>query len=390
MAEAFRPNVYAKCDPTEVETSYVAGIIDGEGTISFKRQEGRNRNFYLTPILSVSNTDLPMVERLVEITGNGAIRLLKRLEKKHKTAYLWELSTSQIQRVLPCIEPFLVTKRERAQLVLEYFELQEKGRIEGSRGLSPGDLPRVQAIYDRMRELTHRGVDALPEVKLTISEPKKRDTTCQVEGCAQRQYRGELYCFTHWLEKREPVWDICQNCGGEMNVIKTGKQYCSPKCQAQAYRKNVTLPKLAAERACKKECPGCGEKFETREKGSMFCSKACDSRMQRAQTRAERLNLPIPQTYAEAVRMADVVRHQSCLLCGKHFETNNAKRVYCSQNCVLKASQRKRRAAEAAQRPIRECPECGTLVDRTGYKAKRFCSILCQQRNAKKRREKLA
>jgi hypothetical protein len=55
---------------SDVEAAYVAGIIDGEGTITLTRtHRGENRR----PVVSISSTELPLLSYVQSVVGAGRI-----------------------------------------------------------------------------------------------------------------------------------------------------------------------------------------------------------------------------------------------------------------------------------------------------------------------------
>lgn len=141
------------------DAAWAAGIIDGEGTIGFYRARSRNQRGYIagrwTYMISVTvgNTDLRMLDRLVE--GFGArIYPMNHREgpTNRKPMWQWTVRGPRAVAMLRAIEPYLVTKREQARLVLSY------------RAGKPGLVVTDELIADRedlrrqLRILNKRGV----------------------------------------------------------------------------------------------------------------------------------------------------------------------------------------------------------------------------------------
>lgn len=101
------------------ERAYVAGIIDGEGTVTLTiKQKGGTRHLSVT----VSNTELPLLEYLIGIIGVGKITNKKVYKKHHKASYTYALHNRQALCLLEQICSYLKTyKLERTKLVLEKY-----------------------------------------------------------------------------------------------------------------------------------------------------------------------------------------------------------------------------------------------------------------------------
>ena len=103
------------------ECSYVAGIIDGEGSITLTvKQKGGTRHLTIL----VSSTDETLLKYLQKIIGAGKI-LTKRVYKPHhKPAYTYSISNRQALSILSQAAPYLRTyKLRRAQIVLAQYIL---------------------------------------------------------------------------------------------------------------------------------------------------------------------------------------------------------------------------------------------------------------------------
>lgn len=104
------------------DAAYIAGIIDGEGTISLSRRH-KNENRQLE--ISVSNTETDLLNYLLKTIGTGRIAKKRTYSDKHTPSATYMVSNRQALYLLEQITPFLLTyKKRRAELVLsEYLRL---------------------------------------------------------------------------------------------------------------------------------------------------------------------------------------------------------------------------------------------------------------------------
>ena len=150
------PNVFSDKVMTPTEASYLAAFIDGEGTISlYKTRRKENRSGYrLQPNLSVANTDLPALEAIQAMCGNGRIVQTTNPSKPHhKPGYILKMSPNQIRHVLPQVRPYLLIKGKQADYVLEFLSLNV-----GGRHLTDASQERADGIRDAVRGLNARGL----------------------------------------------------------------------------------------------------------------------------------------------------------------------------------------------------------------------------------------
>ena len=103
---------------TETEKAYLAGIIDGEGSIMLIRL---SKTTHPAPVLSVPSTTIELLHYIQKIIGFGKIIPKTNYNKeKHKDCYTFTLIRNQALDVIKEIYPYLIinTKRERARLLL--------------------------------------------------------------------------------------------------------------------------------------------------------------------------------------------------------------------------------------------------------------------------------
>lgn len=142
----------------ETEKAYVAGIIDGEGTISITHYRHAGQKINITKTIRVVGTDIRLLEWLKSRTGLGVIRplLLDVLaHPNNKPQYSWSPTGKGRKAFLIDILPYLVLKRRQAELMLESLELS-KHRGNG-KYYSEEILKRQVEIKGELNTLNHRG-----------------------------------------------------------------------------------------------------------------------------------------------------------------------------------------------------------------------------------------
>jgi hypothetical protein len=104
---------------TVPETAYVAGIIDGEGTITLTATHaGENRRL----VISVASTERQLLEYLQQIIGVGKITAKRTYSARHTPSHTYTLTSRQALTLLHQITPHLRTyKRQRAELLLRNY-----------------------------------------------------------------------------------------------------------------------------------------------------------------------------------------------------------------------------------------------------------------------------
>ncbi|WP_456277734.1 LAGLIDADG family homing endonuclease [Bacillus sp. AK128] len=103
------------------EAAYIAGIIDGEGSISLTRM---NREEHRRPCISIASTDYELLT-FIQSTIGGVISNKKNYNPKiHKASYTLVVKTKdEVFNTLECIVPFLriTKKKNRALFILDKY-----------------------------------------------------------------------------------------------------------------------------------------------------------------------------------------------------------------------------------------------------------------------------
>lgn len=103
------------------EAAYLAGIIDGEGTITIHRHKQHGRVTYqLRPRLIVSNTDMRLMRHL---EGRYGGRIVAAQPKpRHKQAFLWRVcGMADILKLVEDVRPHLIVKAAQADAMLSFI-----------------------------------------------------------------------------------------------------------------------------------------------------------------------------------------------------------------------------------------------------------------------------
>jgi len=108
---------------------YLAGIIDGEGSISILKQKNR-KNCSYSLFLAVNNTDKRLVDWLKEnFNGNYCVAEEKDNQSR---MYNWRLyKQNDIINLLKRIKPYSVIKQEQIDLAIRFNEETQWGAGKG-------------------------------------------------------------------------------------------------------------------------------------------------------------------------------------------------------------------------------------------------------------------
>jgi len=106
-----------KLDP--VVAAYLAGLVDGEGTVTLTRQ---HRNEKRRVVVCISNNELEILEFAKDKIGAGRITTKRTYNERHADSYAYQISSRQALDLLTQIVPHMKSyKARRAVLTLKHY-----------------------------------------------------------------------------------------------------------------------------------------------------------------------------------------------------------------------------------------------------------------------------
>jgi len=105
----------------EWESAYLAGILDGEGSITLTRM---HKNENRRPCISISSNDIEMLDYIRSIAGGNIYPKKNYNPKKHQDSFtLYFKKKSEVFNILRKTRYFLRVekKRKRANWILDYY-----------------------------------------------------------------------------------------------------------------------------------------------------------------------------------------------------------------------------------------------------------------------------
>ena len=102
----------------ETEWAYIAGILDGEGSISYYQRKNRPSGFWT---IEIANTNLDLIHLLEWRLGYGFVCERTHHDTRHKRAwYFFIRQKVGMVHFLQGVMPYLVVKKENAWKALEW------------------------------------------------------------------------------------------------------------------------------------------------------------------------------------------------------------------------------------------------------------------------------
>lgn len=128
---------------------YLAGYFDGEGCISVSY--ARSGQFRLQML--INSSDLGILQAFSEVLGGRVIPWKKSTCARKRRLYRWQLNGSIAQAAIRKLLPFLVGKRDVANLALK---IQFNPRFSGSMSISEDEKLNRLAIKKAISAINQR------------------------------------------------------------------------------------------------------------------------------------------------------------------------------------------------------------------------------------------
>mgnify|MGYP001463576774 FL=1 len=117
---------------TEAEAAYIAGLFDGEGTITYKKyKEKKTKGTYDCWRISmeIAMTDRSVLVWLTDVLGCGTLNKKPR-KNGHKMQYRWRCVFRDAFHVCCILFPFAHVKLGKIQQVIEHYStIQKKDNV---------------------------------------------------------------------------------------------------------------------------------------------------------------------------------------------------------------------------------------------------------------------
>lgn len=141
---------------TDVEAAYIAGMVDGEGSLGIYKKEPPGRNVSYAVAFNITNTNMEVLRWIKDKLGAGKIDPRPGRKKQHKPVHQLIFETEEITPILLRIKNHLIVKIEQAELVLQF--IAETRPACNNNGLTIEEVIAKDVLFRAMKRLTVRGV----------------------------------------------------------------------------------------------------------------------------------------------------------------------------------------------------------------------------------------
>jgi hypothetical protein len=143
-----------------VDLSYIAAIVDGEGSIIIGKRSttlsSGEKNPLYHVVLKVTNTDPRLIDWLISKVGCGQKQIDKRGGNR-RNSYRWHLTQTPAVDLLNKIEPYSVIKKEQIKIVNDFRSTYNQ---VFSKGGTPPDIVNFrEQCFVELKKLHHKIFD---------------------------------------------------------------------------------------------------------------------------------------------------------------------------------------------------------------------------------------
>ena len=140
----------------EVEKAYLAGIVDGEGTVTLTRH---HKNETHTPRVCVANNNLELLN-WIKLKWGGVIVSKKKYKIHHRDSYVWYVAQDRAIRFLNEIKQYLIIKKPHADLITSEY----KSVTHRAGKYTPRMLKKKMRLVAKIRKLNHSDDKFMPSI----------------------------------------------------------------------------------------------------------------------------------------------------------------------------------------------------------------------------------
>jgi hypothetical protein len=143
----------------ERDLIYLAGFIDGEGTITALRQTRvQTGNESMSFRVMLANSHEPVMRWIYETFGGGLSNPRSVRSVKHKPVMTWYIGAYEALALCHRLLPYLKVKRRQAEIIIALSEFGYERSGKGPRWVSDENYAARVPLLAEIRRLNHRGV----------------------------------------------------------------------------------------------------------------------------------------------------------------------------------------------------------------------------------------
>jgi len=165
--------------PIEIK-AYLAGIVDGEGSIYIgrPRKNVKTGAYYYMTVLSVNSTDAILIDWLFSKFGGhkGTYTRKQLAHNSRKQVYYWHATGERLLHLCQVILPFLVIKPRQAEIMIKMRQSYGLEHVKGKWGVQSHTNETMllrDSLYHELKSIHNRTYSHITKKTLAPCRPVK-------------------------------------------------------------------------------------------------------------------------------------------------------------------------------------------------------------------------
>ncbi len=142
-----------KLNLSKEDAIYLAGIIDGEGSVGVFTRNGNKK--WVRPHLQIVNNNFDLLNWLQKRIKFGSIYIRKDKRKNRKRGWNWRVACNNAIIVLKEVFPYLIVKKKNAEILLSLWGYENIFNRISSK--IPFEIQKIrEEVFDEIKVLNYR------------------------------------------------------------------------------------------------------------------------------------------------------------------------------------------------------------------------------------------
>jgi len=155
---------YIRKEYPETVAAYMAGILDGEGSLSIGNHSGNRKNGdrHFQVNIAICSTDEVLITWIVDTFGGykGKYTPNQMCKNGRKQVFRWQCSSDRLSHICEICLPYLIIKKRQAEILLEIRKtFNDSHNQKGKQGVQriPEEILNLrQSLFLELRTLHNR------------------------------------------------------------------------------------------------------------------------------------------------------------------------------------------------------------------------------------------
>jgi hypothetical protein len=153
----------ASTDIDPITLAYLAGFVDGEGSIAITKRGGSSkwRTSPYSLSLTVAQINPEPLYLLKQVFG-GSLNRYDHRKANHRLYYSWSVSSRQAAKTIKVLYPYLLVKKDEAEVALSFASTMGNNErdITGAFRKIPSEIIELrESMYYHLQDLKKRTFD---------------------------------------------------------------------------------------------------------------------------------------------------------------------------------------------------------------------------------------